>query len=46
MDLGAVDRSLKATQQFQMKMMEMQNQNSMVMAAIQAMKAAADKIRA
>lgn len=46
MDLGAVNRSLQTSQQFQMKLMQMQNQHSMVMAAIQAMKAAADKIRA
>lgn len=45
-DTGTVESSLKASQQFQLKLMKMQNEHSMVMAGIQAMKQAADKIRA
>lgn len=46
MNLGQVNASLKSSQQFQMQLMKMQNEHSMVMAAVQAMKQAADKIRA
>ena len=43
---ASVQQSLNASQQFQMQLMLMQNKHSMVMAGIQAMKQAADKIRA
>jgi hypothetical protein len=46
MDLGQVGASLKSSQDFQMKLMMMQNEHSKIMAAINAMKQAADKIRA
>lgn len=45
-DTGTVQQSLEASQRFQLQLMKMQNEHSMVMAGIQAMKQAADKIRA
>ena len=45
-DTGTVQSSLQASQRFQLAIMKMQNEHSMIMAGIQAMKQAADKIRA
>jgi hypothetical protein len=45
-DMNAVNAEFKKSQDFQMALMIAQNRHSTVMAAIQSMKAAFDKIRA
>ncbi len=45
-DMNAVNAEFKKSQDFQMGLMIAQNRHSTVMAAIQSMKAAFDKIRA
>ncbi len=45
-DISAVAGSMQQSQEFQMKLMELQNKHQMIMSAYEAMKNAFAKIRA